>query len=77
MELIVRDLSLVWTKFDDSHLNKKSPSPTAQQTNVTFPYTLTTTLFGRIVTIGGDTIKITVLVASTLRVHIEVVQYEE
>ena len=78
MELIVRDLSLVWTKFvDNSHLNEKSPSPTAEQTNVMLPYTLATTLFGRIVTIGGDTIRMTVLVASTLRVHIEAVQYEE
>ena len=77
MELIVRDLSLVWTKFDNSHLNEKSPGPTAEQTNVMLPYTLATTLFGRTVTFGGYTIKITVLVANTLRVHIEAVQYEE
>ena len=56
-ELIVRDLSLAWTKFDDYHLYEKSPIPKAEHKNVALPYTLAMKLLGLIVTFGGDTIK--------------------
>ena len=46
------------TEFNDSHLNKRSPSPTAEQRNVTVSYNLTVTLLGSIVTFGGETKKI-------------------
>jgi len=70
----VRDLSLVSTECDDSHLNVKSPRPTAEQTNVTLPSTFAVILFGTIVMIGGDTIRMRILVY--LRIYI-VVQVEE
>ena len=52
----MKDLSLVRTRpDDDSHLYKKSPSPTAEQANVIGSYKFTVTLLASMVIIGGDT----------------------
>lgn len=54
-ELMVRDLPVVRTKFDNSHLYEKSSCPIAEQTNVTLSNTLAVVLLGLMVTTGGVT----------------------